>query len=337
MRHCFYNQIFSVFLIGCIILFGMILGACDHIDLDYPTGGAAPVKVKVAFHWDDDPDASPDGMVVYFFRLDTKGSRATKAAPATFEFKGRDGGGLLLVPGRYAAICHNNDSDRHGYVGYNEYSDFGLRLTNLRDGEGFNFRSAAASGFGEERFATSPDAIWISSLETIEIRETPGGEVQVVDFDMQSVINTYTFIIHNPINFSNSMSIKAAVSGMAGTIHPGLRLTGEETVTHTFSMAPLAGGGLIGRLLTFGHCARSPIGSRNGSINVADHHLVVSAVMPDGKSWYSAHNVTEQIHQSKIADVVVELDSVVFPKPVEEDGWLPTIVDWEGKTEFVGM
>lgn len=337
MKENLNKQIFPVSVIGILLTIWMTLSGCNHIELDYPSGGTAPVKVKVTFNWESDPDASPEGMVVYFYRLDTKGSRATKTAPATFEFKGREGGGLLLTPGIYAAICHNNDSDRHGYVGYKDYFEFGLRLTDLREGEGFNFRSVAELSFGDERFATTPDAIWISSMETIEIRESSGDEVQVVGFDMHNVINTYTFIIRNPINYSTSMSIKAAITGMAGTIHPGQGLTGDETVTHTFAMAPLSGGGLIGRMLTFGHCSGTPISTREGSANEVDHHLVVSATKSDGKAWYSSHNVTSQIHEFQGSDVVVVLDSVEFPKAIEEEGWLPTITDWEGKTEFVGM
>lgn len=335
--HYRYHHIFYMLL----IVAGLLLSGCDHIELDYPGTTLKPVPVKVEFNWANDPEADPSGMAVYFFRLDTKTkTKGGKLPPAAFDFKGRDGGLVSITPGTYAVICHNNDSDRHGYVGYNVYEEFGLSLTNMRDdGRGFNFRSVKARDFGDERIATEPDNIWISSVDIVEIATaSERGEIQVISLDMQSVVHTYTFIVRKAVNYNPSVTLSAAVSGMAGTVHPGLGVTGDETVIHTFGMRTTSSGGLIGKLLTFGHCSGKQIGSRQPEANVRNHSFVVSAILEDGTSWYSAHDVTEKIHTYPHQDVVVTIDSIVFPKPVvESGGFIPTVEDWVGETVIIGM
>ncbi len=133
------------------------------------------------------------------------------------------------------------------------------------------------------------------------------------------------------------MAITASISGMASTVHPGRDATGDETVTHLFAMDATSNGNLIGRLLTFGHCASKPL-SRSDNDDEVPHHLTVFADMGDGKSWYSAHDVTEQIHGSSRDNIVVVLDSVSFPQHgAGGTGFQPTVNGWSGNHETVGM
>ena len=61
MKENLNKQIFPVSVIGILLTIWMTLSGCNHIELDYPSGGTAPVKVKVTFNWESDPDASPEG------------------------------------------------------------------------------------------------------------------------------------------------------------------------------------------------------------------------------------------------------------------------------------
>ncbi len=310
----------------------MFLTSCDHRDI-LTERPAKRLQVTVEFDWSGDPGASPKGMTVYFFR---EGG----SSPVAYEFRGRDGGTVTLAPGVYSAICHNSDSDRHGFVGQEIYEEFGLRLNDHRDSG--NLHSAMLPRVSGERLAHSPDSIWIAAVPLFEVKgPAPSSPLPdkplTVRFNMESVVNHYTFIIHNPINFTSSMSVTATISGMAATVHPGRGVKGDETVTHLFSMAPTADGGLQGDLLTFGHCGGGPATTR--AEGESQHILVVNATLRDGQQWSSTHDVTDRIHNSEVADCVVRLDSVAFPTSVGGgEGFSPNVAGWDiGKQEPIGM
>lgn len=316
----------------------LLITSCEHREFLYePLSRRVPVEVE--FDWSDAPFASPEGMTVYFFR-----DGAT--SPIAYDFKGRDGGSITLAPGIYSAICHNNDSDRHGFVGSSSYDDFGIRLNDNRNAGDLNGNSHIQPRDSNERIAHSPDSMWVATIPMFEIKESDilatasakaKGDAQaiVLRFAMQKVVNHYTFIIHNPINFTNSIYVSATISGMAGTHHPGRGMNGDETVTHLFSMTPSADGGLIGEILTFGHCG----GGSRADEGEPPHRFTVNAILANGSRWSSTHDVTDQIHNSPTPDCVVRIDSVAFPEqPGGEGGGFSTSVEgWTGTRETIVM
>lgn len=308
----------------------LLLTACEHQEL-YVEPVRKNVKVRIEFDWSQDPDADPKVMTVYFYRTGAK----TRAATRIFDFKGSQGGVVTLPMGEYAALCHNSEGVNHSYIGTDEHQEFGLRLNDMRsipDG-------IPVPGAGEERLAYSPEPMWVASLPTVVIEDPDLRGEQVLRFEMMSVVNEYTFIIHNPVNLTSSHKIVASVSGMAATVHPGQGTTGDETVCHAFSMATAADGSLIGKTLTFGHCSRKPLSSRDDN-DEAPHYLNVYATLPDGKQWKYTHDVTAHIHNSPVADCVVELDSIELPPydPVGgSGGFTPSVGGWQGTQEPLGM
>lgn len=318
------------------ILVLCVTTGCEHREFLYDVPSKR-VPVIVEFDWSADPGANPEGMTVYFFRVGSKQNTGF-----AYDFKGREGGTLSLMPGVYSAICHNNDSDRHGFVGEDSYDEFGLRLNDHRDAGDLHSNSNSYLRNADERIAHSPDSMWIATIEmfAIDSRDPldPGrAEPLVLHFDMQPVVNHYTFHIKNPINFNKSISVSATISGMASSIHPGRGSTGDETVTHLFNMSPTADGNLRGDLLTFGHCKNKPFGARAEEDDDVPHVLVVYATMADGKRWSSVHDVTNQIHNSPTPDCVVLLDSIAFPKSTSGGGVSPSVGGWTGTSEPVGM
>lgn len=320
----------KLFLASLYILLVCIVAGCNHREFrtESPSQRAA---VEVEFDWSLDPDASPAEMTVYFFRAGANYSR-----PIAYDLKGKNGGTVTLSPGVYAAICHNNDSDRHGFVGLNSFEEFGIHLNDNINTGGMQSGSSYLKT-GDERIAHSPDYMWVGSIAVVEIKSpdaTSGGKPQVVRFEMQPVVAHYTFHICNPENFNNSISVSATISGMAGTLHPGRGMTGEETVTHLFEMSPTPDGNLFGEILTFGHCGGNSLRSRADNA----HILTIHATMADGKRWNSVHDVTDQIHNSPTTDCVIRLDSLSFPTSTgNEGGFSPTVGDWTGTQEPVGM
>lgn len=322
--------------VGVTLLFVLLMcltTGCTHRDF-LTEQNSRRVSVRVEFDWSLDPGANPSEMTVYFFRMGSESSR-----PIAYDLSGRDGGSITLYPGTYAAICHNNDSDRHGFVGYNSFDDFGIHLNDNHNSGSFQSGSSYLKA-GDERIAHTPDYMWVGSIAIVEIKVPDAGEAepqQVVRFEMLPVVAHYTFYINNPVNFNKSISVAATLSGMAGTLHPGRGMTGDETVTHLFDMTSTPEGNLFGEILTFGHCGGKPVRSRDGGDDSGAHILTIHAMMSNGERWSSVHDVTDQIHGSGTQDCVIRLDSLAFPESTGEGGFTPTVGGWNGTQEPVGL
>lgn len=323
----------SVLLSLVIIL---LFAGCEHRDLCYDHPHTR-IPVNVEFDWTNDPTASPAGMTVYFFP-----NEVITAPYYAFDFKGNTGGIVNLPPGTYSALCFNNDSDKHGLVRTSSHNEFGLWLTDLPAYGNIGSPLNRIRTSDNERFAHCPDPMWIGSVSTITIEIPPQNiddrkETHIVRFEMQPAVHEYTFIIHNPKNYSKSISLTGTVTGMSGTLHPGRGMTGAETVTHTFEIQQSTDGSLIGVMLTFGHCANNPVGTRSDE-DIRDHILTVYATLSNGKIWSTSYNITQQLHTSQDPDCVVEIDTIELPEaPKEGGGFHPTVNGWEGNSETIGM
>lgn len=105
----------------------LIFSSCEHKELCYDHPHMATVWVE--FDWMDDPDANPEGMCVYFYPMDGKGSMRR------FDFKGMMGGHIELAMGKYRVLCYNNDTEAVLFGGTNRFeTHMGLhvRATSLR-------------------------------------------------------------------------------------------------------------------------------------------------------------------------------------------------------------
>lgn len=316
-----------------LLLLLLLNAGCEHREFEVEEDTSSKrVPVVVEFDWSLAPDAKPAEMTVYFFRL------GSNSRPIAYDLRGQDGGRITLSPNLYAAICHNNDSDRHGFVGYNSFEEFGLHLNdNVNAGHLANPWSYIKSA--DERIAHTPDRMWVGSIATVEIKEVDalGGDApQVVRFEMHPIVSHYTFIITNPENFTKSLSVSATLTGMAGTYHPGPGIMGDETVTHLFDLIPTPDGNLYGEMLTFGHCGADGHRGRADDDTSIPHVFTIHATLADGQPWTSVHDVTGQIHNSASDDCVIRLDSVAFPKPTD-NGFQPSVGGWTGTQEPIGM
>lgn len=327
---------FSAGLYVIATLISLLFSSCDHREFLYEEPSSRAI-LEVEFDFSDYPGASPEGMTVIFYR---KGS----SRPSTYEFKGSSGGKVNLAPGVYKAICHNNDSDRHGYISTHSYDEMGIRVIDNRDAAERYGLPAEALRNENERLAHYPDSLWVASIDNFVVEVPDRNESsqnapsQRITFEMQSVVSCYKFYIHNVINFQSSLSPTATISGMAGTVHPGQGKTGEETVTHLFSLSRLNDGSLYGEMLTFGHCASNDFSSRTDSrADASPHILVIRAMLNNGTYWESTHDVTEQIHNSEDKDCIIHIYNLEFPPASGPGGFYPTVGEWGGQKEEITM
>lgn len=311
-----------------LIMLGYVVTGCKNRDLYPDDTYRVRVPVSVEFDWSGSPEADPASMSVYFFR---EGSPSS----LSFEFSGKDGQRIMLDSGVYDIICYNSDSGAHDIVDTDSYYDFALRLNDARRAGMFAISPSSLPKVVDERISNTPDPMWAATLERVEIKAPDSGESpstmadQIICLAPQTIVNNYRFIIRHPQNFHSSMSVSASVTGMASKVHPGRGLTGDETVTHFFSMHPASGGELHGNVIVFGHCSGKPIGVDRSDTDTVPHILTIYATMNDGKTWYSTHDVTDQIHFSVTPDCEVVVDSLELPKQSGTGGFYPVIDGWK--------
>lgn len=322
----------------------LITTGCDHIELeDRPVSLRVPVRIE--FDWTADPQAAPEEMTLYFYRISERGSTRNPLR-YVYELRGCSGGTVMLPSGYYCAVCHNTDTDCHGLTGHENYDSFGIRLSDYMSTATSQYsRPIKVPGAEDERIATAADYIWIASLEGISVRQNPDpdSEMMTLVFEMIPVTQHYKFVVRNPSNITPSTRLSASVSGMASTIHPARGVTGEETVTHSFVVEANDKGELEGHLLTFGHCGNRPIGTRADD---ADHEEGIhNLVITDGHGWSYTHDITRFIHEYEegpiipyVEDITVVLDTLTVPlPPMQGGGMSPNVGGWTGEDEIITM
>ena len=143
----------------------LLLTGCVHKELCY--NHPHTVSVRVEFDWRDAPEASPEGMCVYFYPLDGKGG-------TRFDFKGTEGGEVELTVGSYLVLCYNNDTES---VQFYNTDDFGTHGAYTREGNvlepmygnAASYSVPKADGAEDERVVICPDMLWGSSDTEVEI------------------------------------------------------------------------------------------------------------------------------------------------------------------------
>lgn len=263
-------------------------------------------------------------MSVFFFREGANNS-------ISFEFAGREGRRITIRPGTYSVICYNSDSGAHGIINEDSFYDFGLHLHDVRRIGTQGLPPALFASENDERIANTPDEMWVDAVERIEISASPEGGVNHIVLHPKPAHSYVHCIVHDPENATGAMSIFATLSGMAGTIHPGRGVTGEETVTHSFNMSMTSGGKVEGRLNVFGHCSGNPYGRADDVLCRGEKHiLTLYCNGKDNELWYKSFDVTDQIHsQDGQENILVELDHVDFPiQPSGGGGFIPSVNDW---------
>jgi len=79
-----------------------MLSSCDHKEIVCPYGETA--RIEVLYDWENAPEASPQGMTLYFFPQ-WEGGKIWR-----FDLAGHEGGPIELPCGRYSLVTCSNDS-----------------------------------------------------------------------------------------------------------------------------------------------------------------------------------------------------------------------------------
>ena len=327
-----------------------MLSGCRHKDLCYHHPHGHDILIK--FDWRDAPDATAEGMAVFFYPLDA-GSRvgdqdALPYAPVYRVDLGVDGGYLRSVPpGKYRVITYNNDTEG---VLFGNLDDFDTHHGYTREGSpleplygntsGRNIPTA--SGAESQRIVITPDMMWGYSTVDVEVTDYGISYICVPESEKDQYIGTpvmdknfvitlypheltciYTYEIRNIKNLEYAIQHSATLTGMAPELQFGDEALHEEPVIIPFDAYSDGVSTITGRFYTWGHHPESEV----------PHKFVLYIWMQnEAKGWYYTWDVTEQIHKApNKRRVHLILDNLELPTPIEpggDGGFEPSIDDW---------
>lgn len=316
--------------IPTLLLAAMTLAGCEHKELCYDHSHT--VKMDVVFDWtkvqDFDENDAPGSMSLYLFPLE--GGEALR-----YDFPKHRGGTISVPHGRYAAFCHNSDTENVLHRNTETLESFEIYTgdTPVMLGIGEDTRSVPkADGAEDERVSRSPDMLWTDYLEE-DIELKMGDKRSSVTLYPEVSVCTYHVEITGVENLKYVSSISGSLSGMAGGFLPWKTRMTEEKVTLPFEVKMSEDKTAItGNFYGFGHCP-----SKDG-----DHSIVIYAVLTDGSRCYYTYKgeeVTRQLNEAPDPkNVYIRLNGLPLPLPEQGGGsFKPGVGEWEEVEEDIIM
>ncbi|WP_301385015.1 DUF5119 domain-containing protein [uncultured Duncaniella sp.] len=300
-----------------MLMVALFLSSCHHREIECPAGVAGQIEVR--FMWDYAPDASPDGMTLYFFPLDAYGQIWR------FDIAGRDGGPVALPLGRYRLLAYNNDLSRVNFTNRDSFEDF-----------------TANAGVVSEGTVSPPGMLYAGMVEMIDITMCgveyvkPDGSIKdcnqgLVRCYPRRLSTVYTIEVRNVSGLEYLRSASVRLDGLA----PALRMVSDEplgeAVGENVLLSPDAAASMLSGVMT-------GFGSAPGA---SEHQLTVTVTRTDGKSFAKSFDVTSQVlNSSDSKNVLIVVDGLKIPDDVTPpfaredvgievgvDGWNEIIID----------
>ncbi|MDO4335625.1 MAG: DUF5119 domain-containing protein [Bacteroidales bacterium] len=262
----------------CMAVCGLFAG-CEHHDLCYHH--VHIVKIRLAFDWQDAPDANPEGMTVYFYPEDECRSGESEGNNTIrMDFRGKEGGEIDIPIGRYRIIAYNNDSEVCFGNMTDYYSQHHIRtrdaeITEMMGGMSVRAtRVARPDGTEDERVALAPDQMWGCNATEVEITEygvkykcfpmeekdewvglEPIVTEHVITLYPHDLICHYSYEIRNVEGLSLLTDACAAITGMSPTFSISRMMQSDDVATIPLAARKSGDDKIVGEFLTFGHPA----------------------------------------------------------------------------------
>ncbi len=333
----------AYFRIWVALVLGAIEASCIY---DYPNGCPTEFSFTIVNDWSKCRNPDPEGMAYLFFPAD--GSPVWR-----FDFQGMKAGEVSLPEGKYNVISHNDDTssilfyEKDGYDGYTaECLDGDLGFMAESRGEHIDAPPLARAG---EPVKRCPDMLWGVAYCDFELQEgrlsyMPVGEIPVqpsdaevtVSEDMvvvmyqQPLVARYDYRIENVENLDGVARIRAALSGMAGSLDIPSGRRGPEAVTLPFVASASGKDMITGNFFSFG----LPSGTEDPNI------LSLYVWLRDGRKFSYEFDVSEQVRNAadpmNVSIVVrglrIEPSDMVGGGgfDVSVDGWQTVVVNIQG-------
>ena len=323
----------------------LVLQSGEHKELCYHHPHTK--TISVAFDWRDAPNASPEGMCVFFYPLEGEDTQ-----PRRFDFSGKEGGTIDIQEGKYRVLCYNNDTEAllvRGAGSFDTHEGYTREGSIFESVYGSRANQAPrAKDTEDERVVICPDMMWGCTALDVEITDTgisylcfpesekdnwiglpPITDEQVITLYPHELVCTYTYEVRNAKNLKYVTKMCGSLSSMAPSIFFGSEELGTECVTLPFEASSDGVSKITGGFLTFGHNEK----------NTRHHKMVLYVWFSDGSKYYYTFDVTDQIHNAPDKrHVHIILEAPEFPQPIANgNGFQPSVDDWLEVEESIIM
>ena len=181
-----------------LMLFLLILTACEHKELRYVTSSFRSLRVE--FNWERYEDfQKPEGMRVIFFPKDGTGE------PWIFDFPNGEGRQIELPENEYRVICYNYDTSGISWENSNSFVEY-LAKT----------RSVLAPD--SVKACTTPSWLCGDHINWVSLENIPEGTEKVITLYPVRMVSRYTYEVNGIRNLERVADIRASLSGMSGSL-----------------------------------------------------------------------------------------------------------------------
>jgi len=327
-----------------IVLLSLVAVSCDHKELCYHHDHK--LTLRLAFDWRDAPEASPQGMVVWFYPIE-----GTEGAILRIDLPGTKGGEIKVPAGKYRIISYNNDTElsridgtgafhtHHAYTREGSLLEPALGSRSPR----FDGLPPRPDGTGSERVVVSPDEMWGCNALDVEVTEQgvsylcfpleekddwygrpPIVTEHVITLYPHELLCHYSYEVRNVKNLDRVTNLCGVLTGMSPALYFHDESLSPECVSIPLPAYKADATTIRGEFLTFGHHAGSE----------APHRFGLYLWLGEGKSLFygkdeAKFDVTGQIHAApNPRRVHFIIDGLELPSAVSEQGWGPSFDDW---------
>ena len=299
----------------------LLLTSCHYKDLEYSD---LLHNMRVVFHWDEAPDATPESMLMYVF--------AGEAQSVVIPFADINGGPAALAPASYQFIAMNDGTELLTRNTTWETFEIYAPETSLANfSRMFSSRRAfpVAPGTENQHYYMQPEWVQTDGIEQFTLTD----KTEVVDFMMHEAVKVYRFVIEDVSNLEHVTEVTATLSGMSESWLGGYGRCTDTQCLIPFTMEPTADGeaSVAGSVRSFGHC---PGDSHT-------HMLTVYYEMDNGKKYYAVIDVTERLHDGEHDDggddpIIITGPALPYSDDPEEGGMFnPEVDEWEEINEDI--
>lgn len=301
-----------------IILAAVMSTGCDHREIVCPAGEATPLKV--AFSWDNAPDAHPEGMTLYFY--------AANGGCRRFDMSGRDGGRFELPIGHYDMIAVNNDLPGVSIENYEQYHSVSA------------VARPTGSGAAQETPSVRPTGMLYGGVvNDIEVtmcgvsyrrpdgtlKECPGGLIRC---SPDSLAKVYHVIFLNVKGIDRISVAEGMISGMASELRLCDNMTGSGACRVAFPLDTVSGRSGELRGLTTGFGA-----PEHHTVSPSQFSLTIRTKLKNGKIYSKTYDVSRQVENFLQKNtIIIIIDDLEIPadpsEEVGDDGFDVGVSDW---------
>lgn len=217
-----------------LMLFLLILTACEHKELRYVTSSFRSLRVE--FNWERYEDfQKPEGMRVIFFPKDGTGE------PWIFDFPNGEGRQIELPENEYRVICYNYDTSGISWENSNSFVEY-LAKT----------RSVLAPD--SVKACTTPSWLCGDHINWVSLQNIPEGTEKVITLYPVRMVSRYTYEVNGIRNLERVADIRASLSGMSGSLLMAEDRLPDGVSENLFFGGEISGHQIKGGFYTFGYC-----------------------------------------------------------------------------------